>query len=58
MSARTMKKIALIASAGVLLQVGSCGTVIAQIVANQVFTQVIRGIVDALLGSNTTTTTE
>lgn len=55
MNARMMKRIALIASAGILLQVGGCGTLIAQIVANQVFTQVVRGILDALLGNATTT---
>lgn len=55
MNARMMKRIALVASAGVLLQVGSCGTLIAQIVANQVFTQVLRGILDSLLGTTTTT---
>jgi hypothetical protein len=41
---------ALVVSGSILLQLGGCTTIIAQILAQQVFSSFLRGILDALLG--------
>ncbi|MBI5863151.1 MAG: hypothetical protein HZB38_01295 [Planctomycetes bacterium] len=54
----TFKKLALLATAGVLLQVGGCGAIVVQILANEIFSKILAGILGNLLGTNDTTTTQ
>lgn len=59
MKLRKWKIAALLATSGVLLQLGGCAAIIFQIVAQQVFTSALSGLLDGLLpdaGSGDSTT--
>lgn len=55
MKIRRWKVAALLATSGVLLQLGGCAAILVQIVAQQVFTSTLRTVLDALLGDGSST---
>lgn len=50
MNVRRAKLLVAAAAGGILLQAGGCATIIADILAQQIFSLIVSGIIDAVLG--------